>query len=205
MQVKNPRPAIGRAAFLGGVGLVAAACLAFATSHRVESTGTMILEASDPGNQQAFDAALLRLATHTLNDPSLEAIVQRRETTDRRDVAVPRRSVSESDQQWRGDVRLQVQEDAPTILQVSFASDDPAKARQMTQELMRRMIDASLSLREAGELQPGMLQIRDAASEPRRAVSPQRITLAGAGGLGAGIILGLAFGVRRNRSRGDGV
>jgi len=207
MQIRNPRAAIGWAALLGGVGLVVAACLAFATSRRVESTGTMVLEPSDPANQQAFDAELLRLATHTLEDPRLEAIFQRREviTTDHRDVAVQRRPVSASDQRWRGDVRLQVQKEAPTVLQVSFASDDPVKAREATQTLMRRMIDAALSLREAGGLLPGTLKIRDAAGEPYRAVSPQRVTLAGAVGLGAGMMLGLAFGVRRNRPRGDGV
>src|SRR5689334_17481351 len=61
MHVKERSATLGRVAVLGAAGLVIAACIAFVTSHRVESRGTMSLQPY-AGDAAAFDRWILSIA-----------------------------------------------------------------------------------------------------------------------------------------------
>jgi hypothetical protein len=205
MQFRMKQTAIVTSAVLGVVGLATACTVARLTSRRVESSGTMIVThpAGSLGNENAAvqsHASVLRLLTRSLNNQKLDAIVDSADvrTSGYRDRAtgfsVSRRSVDRASDASRGDVRIQVL--SPSVIEVSFASNDGAKAARVTHDLM-----ALLS--ESPDFVSGTtLQILDAPGEPHAAVSARRVTLAGFGGLGAGLLLGVVLSVTRRRWSG---
>jgi len=202
MQFRMKRSAIVTSAVLGLVGLGTACTVARLTSRRVESSGTMIVThpAGNLGPDTAAQshAALLRWLTRSLNDQKLDAIVDSADVRTRgyRDRATglsdSRSPVERANDAFRGDVRIQLL--SPSVIEVSFASDDGAKAERVTHDLMALLADSPDLVSGAA------LQILDAPSGPHPAVSDRRLTLAGFGGLGAGLLLSVVLNVTRRRS-----
>ena len=103
-----------------------------------------------------------------------------------------RQSTDEVVNRMRRDIGIQLI--SGSVFQVSFVSSDGETAQQVAQDLMNQLA------RSKEEISEFAVQPIDPADAPQVSVSPRRIALAGAGGLGGGALLGMLVGLLRRRA-----
>ena len=163
MRIRTSNPA-AMAASLGIVGAVLAGAGAFAAPARFESRGTMTATAVGGADVGILQSVLGRAAQSAFAPGDVP----------RAHIAVTRTA-------------------DPTEIQIAYVDADPQRAREMTQRLMARAIEANLDL--AATSSSGLqLRIVTAPDLPRAPSRPYLVWLIAAG-FGGGAVLGAVIAV----------
>jgi uncharacterized protein involved in exopolysaccharide biosynthesis len=190
MRLRYLHPAVTVAA-LGIAGAILSGAIAFNTTGRFASTGTLnVRPAGSPtasNGARVEDDVMPGLARVAFSRDALMAIIQQHGLY--RSV---RSSPDDLVDRMRGDIRIQLV--SPSVVRVSFASTEARQTQQVAGELMSRLVSANL---EAGR--GSTVQLIDPPAEPRASVSPRPIVMASVGGLGGGALIGMVIGLLRRR------
>jgi hypothetical protein len=199
MRLRYLHPAVTVAA-LGIAGAIVGGGIAFGTSGRFASTGTLTVRPS--ASPTASGAARVEdvmpgLARVAFSRDALMGIIEQHGL-----YRSARSSPDDLVDRMRADIGIQLV--SPSVVQVSFASTEARQAQQVAGELMTRLVRANLEVREAeGSLgsrgRGSIVQLIDPPDEPRASVSPRPIVMASFGGLGGGALIGLLIGLLRRR------
>ena len=169
-RIRSAHPAV-LAVTLSIVGGMVAGAIADVTSHRVESTMALTFQRDAGADAVRDGATVLDLADRALDAGFMASLG---------DVSEVQRNT-----------RITVNTAAPTVLHLSFASDDSNRSQALVDRIARRVIEGALTARESGSLPAGTLRVLSGPSQPRASASPTRILTACAIGIGLGLLCGL--------------
>jgi hypothetical protein len=159
----------------GIAGVLLAGLVAFSMPYRYRSTAII---KSTPADAAALDG----IVTAAFTPQALSAIVSQEhlyaDTPNQDSVAHLRRTIS-------------VERVAPDVILVSFSQSEPLPARQVTQELVSRILSANATQPRTSP--NGMrLELTVRADQPKRQIEYKRFGLAGLG-LPAGLLFGVVL------------
>jgi uncharacterized protein involved in exopolysaccharide biosynthesis len=191
MRLRRAHPALTVAVF-GIAGAVGAGAIAFSTTNRFESTGTMIVRPGDPSTASKtarLENVMPRLARDAFSRDTLMYIIEK-DHLYRSERA--QSSTEDVVNRMRGDIGIQLI--SRSIVQVSFTSADFRQTQQVADDLMRQIVRSNLY-----EGSGSVVQLIDPPDEPQVSVSPRRVAVASLCGLGGGALIGTLIRLLRRR------